>query len=125
MNSLIVVLAVLDALQAIPQIPPAWAPAILGVAGVLNVILRLTTSSGIAGFAPPVGVPLGEQPAYRAAHDASGDPAPAMRAAPAAQDAPPEQAGAPSAGGLQTDIARRIARDHGIDPDAVTPEDSV
>lgn len=108
-NTVIVVLAVLDALQALPAIPAAWLPYIVAVGGVLNVILRLTTSSGIAGFAP---VPLGEQPAYRAAHDASGNPD-AMRAAPALESAPSPEAGAPS-------LAEQLRADYHLPPDEET-----
>ena len=86
-NSVIIVLAALDALQLLPAVPPGWAPYILAAQGFLNVVLRLTTSSGIQGFAP------------------QGDP---MRAAPAPQAAPPGEAGAPS-------VAAIIARDNGLD----------
>ena len=75
LNVLFVALAALDALQLLPAVPPGWAPYILAAQGFLNVVLRLTTSSGIAGFAPVA------------------DP---MRAAPAPQAAPPGEAGAPS-----------------------------
>jgi hypothetical protein len=111
-NALILLLAVLDAAQALP-IPPAWAPYIVAGASVLNVALRLTTSTGLTTGGPQ-GVPLGEQPAYRAAHDAGSDPAP-MRAVPAPQDAPPGEAGAPS-------LADTLAADMGLD---TTPEDTV
>jgi hypothetical protein len=70
--------------------------------------------AGRESLAKPQGVPLGEQPAYRAAHDAGGDPAP-MRAVPAPQDAPPGEAGAPS-------LADTLAADMGLD---TTPEDTV
>jgi hypothetical protein len=63
-NSLILVLAVLDAAQALP-IPATWAPYIIAAASVLNVVLRLTTNTGLS---------VGTDPAYRAAHEASGDP---------------------------------------------------
>lgn len=101
-NALILLLAVLDAAQALP-VPAAWAPYLIAAASVLNVALRLTTNTGLT-----TGVPLGEQPAYRAAHDASGDPDAPMRAAPAPQDAPPGEAGAPS-------LAARIAADNGLE----------
>ena len=62
----------------------------------------------------------GDDPAYRAAHDASGDPdAPngghPMRAVPAPQDAPPGDAGAPS-------LAAQLERDLGLGPEPA-PED--
>src|SRR5690349_12751354 len=121
-NALILLLAVLDAAQALP-IPATWAPYIIAAASVLNVALRLTTNTGLS-----VGTPLGEQPAYRAAHDASGDPdqpngGHAMRPQSAPDLAPDPAAGGPSPG-LQTPLARKLARDHGIDPDSV-PEDSI
>ena len=83
--------------------------------------------AGRESLSKPQGVPLGEQPAYRAAHDASGDPAlpqggHALRAVPAPDHAPDPAAGAPSPG-LQTPIARKLAQDHGIDPDSI--EDSI
>lgn len=88
LNSLIIVLAALDALQLLPAVPPGWAPYILAGQGFLNVVLRLTTSSGIAGFAP----------------------AP-MRADPALEGgAPPPATGAPS-------LAAQIAADNGIAPE--------
>lgn len=90
-NAVIIVLAVLDALQALPAIPASWLPYIVAAGGVLNVVLRLTTSSGIAGFVPPQGE--------------------AMRAAPAPEPAPAPEAGAPS-------LAEQIARDNGLDPEA-------
>ena len=113
-NALILLLAVLDAAQALP-IPAAWAPYIVAGASVLNVALRLTTNTGLT-----TGVPLGEQPAYRAAHDAGGDPdAPngghPMRAVPAPQDAPPGDAGAPS-------LAAQLERDLGLDPEPASED---
>jgi hypothetical protein len=113
-NALILLLAVADAAQALP-IPATWAPYIIAAASVLNVALRLTTNTGLTS-----GVPLGEDPAYRAAHDASGDPdlpngGHAMRAVPAPDQAPDPAAGAPS-------LAAQIAADNGID---LTPEDSI
>src|SRR5690348_2410283 len=102
-NALILLLAVLDAVQALP-LPAAWAPYLVAGASVLNVALRLTTNTGLI-----TGVPLGEQPAYRAAHDASGDPAP-MRPAPAPEDAPPPAAGGPS-------LAETLAADMGLPPE--------
>ena len=89
-NALIVGVAALDAFRLLPNIPPDWGAYALAVGGVLNVVLRLTTSSGIAGFVP------------------TGD---AMRAAPAPQTAPSADAGAPS-------LAETIARDNGLDPEA-------
>lgn len=114
-NGLILVLAILDAVQALP-VPATWAPYIIAAASVLNVALRLTTNTGLT-----TGVPLGEQPAYRAAHDASGDPdapngghvAPQTARLPAAPDAP-----------LASPLARQIAADNGMDPDH-TPEDTI
>jgi hypothetical protein len=117
-NALILLLAVLDAAQALP-IPATWAPYIIAAASVLNVVLRLTTNTGLS---------VGTDPAYRAAHDASGDPTlpngghprpgTAMRAAPAQQDAPPAETGAPS-------LMETLAADNGIDPQDITPEDTV
>jgi hypothetical protein len=120
-NALILLLAVADAAQALP-IPATWAPYIIAAASVLNVALRLTTNTGLTS-----GVPLGEDPAYRAAHDASGDPAlpngghpkrapsrpPVPRGAPA-----PADRGAPS-------LADQIAHDNGMDPPDTTPEDTI
>lgn len=65
-------------------------------------------------YRAPLTVPLGEQPAYRAAHDASGDPAP-MRAVPAPQAAPPGAAGAPS-------LADRLAAEYGLPPEPGSEE---
>jgi hypothetical protein len=78
--------------------------------------------AGRESLAKPQGTPLGEQPAYRAAHDAGGDPdlpngGHAMRAVPAPQDAPPGDAGAPS-------LAAQLERDLGLGPEPA-PEDTV
>ena len=73
-NALIVLVAALDALRVLPYVPPDWAATALAVGGVLNILLRLTTNTGLT--ATP-----------------QGDP---MRAAPAPQAAPPGEAGAPS-----------------------------
>ena len=75
-----------------------------------------------ASKAKPSGGPLGDDPAYRARNDASGDPdAPngghPMRAVPAPQDAPPGDAGAPS-------LAAQLERDLGLGPEPA-PEDTV
>ena len=90
-NAAIVVVAALDAFRLLPNIPPDWGAYALAIGGVLNVVLRLTTSQGIAGFVPPQGE--------------------AMRAAPAPEPAPAPEAGAPS-------LAEQIARDNGLDPEA-------
>ena len=113
-NALILLLAVLDAAQTLP-IPAAWAPYIIAAASVLNVALRLTTSTGLTR-----GTPLGEDPAYRATTDASGDPdqpngGHTMRAVPAPQNAPSGDAGAPS-------LADRLAAEMGLEPED-TPRD--
>jgi hypothetical protein len=73
--------------------------------------------AGRESLSKPQGVPLGEQPAYRAAHDASGDPD-AMRAVPAPDHAPDPASGAPS-------LADTLAADMGLDPRDITPEDHV
>lgn len=88
-NVLFVALAALDALQLLPAVPPGWAPYILAAQGFLNVVLRLTTSSGIAGFAPVA------------------DP---MRPTPAPPDAPPAGAAGPS-------LAARLSADYGLPPE--------
>lgn len=117
-NLLILLLALADAARALP-LPADWAPWIVAAASVLNVALRLTTSSGIAGFAP------GEDPAYRAAHDAGGDPdrpngGHPLRPTPAAPDAPPERAAGPS----ERPLVDLLAADLGVEPEH-TPEDSI
>ena len=69
--------------------------------------------AGRESLSKPAAVPLGEQPAYRAAHDASGDPdlpngGHPMRPAPAPEDAPPLGAGGPS-------LAATLAADMGLE----------
>ena len=81
-NALIVGVAALDAFRLLPNIPPDWGAYALAVGGVLNVVLRLTTSQGIAGFVPPApaaGPPsLAEELAadYQRRGDLSPDPHP-------------------------------------------------
>lgn len=102
-NALILLLAVADAAQALP-VPATWAPYIIAAASVLNVALRLTTSTGLTR-----GVPLGEDPAMRA-----------QRSGGSAENAPASDPSdrAPS-------LVDEIARDNGMAPPDVTPEDTV
>jgi hypothetical protein len=122
-NGLILVLAVLDAAQALP-IPATWAPYIIAAASVLNVVLRLTTNTGLS---------VGTDPAYRAAHDASGDPdlpngghprpGEAMRAQRSGTSG--EVAPATGVPDRAPSLMEMLAADNGIDPQDITPEDSV
>jgi hypothetical protein len=99
--------------------------------------------AGRESLAKPTGVPLGEDPAYRAAHDASGDPdrpngghmAPQTARLPAighgghpkrAPSLPPSPRGAPAAAeGGAPSLADTLAADMGLDPRDITPEDRV
>jgi hypothetical protein len=97
-NALILLLAVLDAAQALP-IPATWAPYIIAAASVLNVVLRLTTNTGLS---------VGEDPMRAPSRP------PSPRGAPAAADR-----GAPS-------LAEQLAAEYDVDLDKdVTPEDTV
>jgi hypothetical protein len=152
-NGLILVLAVLDAAQALP-VPATWAPYLIAAASVLNVVLRLTTNTGLS---------VGTGPAYRAAHEASGDPdlppdteLPTIEGLPAwavhpqtpaqqravekwrASLTTPDEAMRAQRSGTSggtaptTEVPDRapslmetLAADNGIDPKDITPEDTV
>lgn len=108
-NGIIIVLAGLGVIIANGDGPITGAVIAAAITAALNMALRLTTSSGIAGFAP------GEDPAYRAAHDASGDPdlpngGHPMRPTPAPSDAPPTGAAGPS-------LVEKLGRDMGVEPE--------
>jgi hypothetical protein len=81
--------------------------------------------AGRESLSKPQGVPLGERPAYRRRHDASGDPAlpnggPPMRAP---SPSPARGAPAPAAEGAPS-LVDPLAADLGVDRDT-TPEDSI
>jgi hypothetical protein len=122
-NGLILVLAVLDAAQALP-IPATWAPYIIAAASVLNVVLRLTTNTGLS---------VGTDPAYRAAHDASGDPDVPNGGHPIPGEVMRAQRSGTSGGTAPTtevpdrapSLMETLAADNGIDPKDITPKDTV